>query len=175
MIYIKRQIWELAKLRAMRNIEWQKQFQNFQFLEPNLDFRNWKTYRSLLIFKVQQFQKFAIGKFQECPIWKISKIVYLENSKNLQLWKFANMSNLESCKNFQFEKFREFLKFHNFENHRISEIVVLFRKLKIRKILQLGKWLKFHKFPLLWIIKYFYCSNNLNKYIIKKFEITKIE
>ena len=49
-------------------------------------------------------------------MYKIPKIVNLENFKYFQLRKFQKrIFNLENLNNFQFEKFQEFPKFYSFE------------------------------------------------------------
>ena len=52
-----------------------EQFQNFQFLEPNLDFPNWKK----------------ISKFLNFQNWTIAKTSNLKNSKNLQFGNFTKI------------------------------------------------------------------------------------
>ena len=65
LIHIKGKIWELAKLRVVRNIEWENNSKIYLFLEPNFDFfKLEKDSMNLLIF---QFRKFS--KFVDFPIW----------------------------------------------------------------------------------------------------------
>ena len=50
LIYIKEQMWELVKSRAVWNIEGTNNFKICKFFEPNFDFSNWKKSIKLLIF-----------------------------------------------------------------------------------------------------------------------------
>ena len=68
----KGQIWELEKLRVMRNIEWTKNSKNCNF---------WKW----ILF---------------VSIWKIPKIPNSKNSKKFPIWNLVKIVNLEKSKNF---------------------------------------------------------------------------
>ena len=120
--YIEGQIWELAKFRVVRNIQWTNIYKICQFLEQNFDFPNWKNSRNLWIFQIIKFWKFfnfptcessknsrigkfkkfpnlrkfkiaQFGKIQRCSIRKIPKIFNLKNSKILPIWKIPKISN----------------------------------------------------------------------------------
>ena len=74
-------------------------------------------------------QNSQLGKFPTLSTWEIPKTFDSENSKNFP--------------NFAISQIIKFLKLHHFE------------ECKIYKILQFEKLLKFHKFPIQWIIIYF--------------------
>ena len=74
LIYIKEQIWELAKLRVVRNIEWTN----------NSKIANFSS--QTLIFQIEK-----ILKFLNFTIWTIPKTSSLKNLKNLQFGKFKKI------------------------------------------------------------------------------------
>ena len=50
LIYMQGQIWELAKLRVVWNIEWVNNSKVYQFLKPNFGFPNLNLFGNVLIF-----------------------------------------------------------------------------------------------------------------------------
>ena len=86
----------IGKIASSAEYRMDKQFQNFQLLEPNFDFSNWKKSRNFSIF---QF-----------PIW--TKTSNLENSKNFQFQKFRKFAIWQIQKN----SIGKFQKICNLEN-----------------------------------------------------------
>ena len=74
----------IGKIASSAAYRMDEQFQNFQFLEPNFDFPNWKKSRNFLIFQ--------FGQFQKPQIWKIRQSFNLKNSKNFQFEIFFKLS-----------------------------------------------------------------------------------
>ena len=155
---------------------WKGKYENWQHCEqieianrriisklPVLGAKLWfsKVSQNFLNFKHSQ-----LGKFQKLSIWKIRKISNLNSSKNFQ---FGRLQKFSIHKIPIISQILQFRKSSNFPNFTIS------KNSKFSKFYNLEN-LKFHEFPILWIIEYFYCSNNLKKYKNKnKFEITKNE
>ena len=71
LIYIKGQIWELAKSRAMQNFEWGEQFQNFTIFKIKFSFSKLEIFLINLllvqIIKLGNLLIFRFGKFQKFP------------------------------------------------------------------------------------------------------------
>ena len=103
LIYIKGQIWELAKLGIVRNIERTENSKICQFLELNFDFPNWKNSR--LIFPIVKFQKFSI--------WKITKI-----SQTFIIDKFIKWANFRNCSILKITKFSKYDDLENYQNSK---------------------------------------------------------
>ena len=116
--------FEMTKLRVVRNIEWTKNFNIWNFWNQILVFRIGKMTEVCSFFNLDysnNFQygnskKFQFGKFKKFLIWKIkkncnlrnSKIYNMENSKHFQFAKFWKFQNWWNSKNFQFRKYQNF-------------------------------------------------------------------
>ena len=92
----------IGKITSSAEYRIEEQFQNCQFLEPNVGFPNWKNSGSLLI----------------CQFNQIPKIPNLENFKNVEFWNFRKLSIQKIPKISLILQFRDS---SNFWNCTISE------------------------------------------------------
>ena len=143
LIYIKGKIWESAKLRVMPNIEWTDRFWS------QIWFSKFRKLEIPRISNLENSKYFQLGKFRKLSISKSRKIVKLEYSKHVRFVKFVKFA---------------ILKFQKFPTWKIPKKLPISKIPKISKNLQLRKLSKFHKLSNVWIILYFECSNNWNKY-----------
>ena len=94
LVYIKGQILEFAKSRAMRNFEWAKNFRFWQFFKSNFDFTNWKKFYKLVNFKIGKIGNllfFYFGKFEKFHI-----LFNFENHQNLTIFKTMKISKISN-------------------------------------------------------------------------------
>ena len=92
MIYINGQIWELAKLQVMRDIERMDTFKIAKF---------W-FYKLKKIQEFGNFDNFKNFKFRKWQIWEIPKISKLENSRIFILAISQNFPNFIIWENSKF-------------------------------------------------------------------------
>ena len=183
MIYIKGQIWELAKLQEVRNIEWTINSKIANFWSQTFDFPNWKKISNFLYFsiwtipktlKLENSKNLQFGKLKKKSIWKLSKIFISENFENCRFGKFQKspickipqICNLENWKNFQCGEFEKFpiSKTKNIPNFAIS------KKHQISKIVQFRRITNFRNTTICKTTKIPWIYNFINYHIFWMFE-----
>ena len=84
----------IGKIVSSAEFRMDEQFQNFQFLEPNFDFPNWKKSRDFLFFQFRQFQILQTSKIKK----KIQKKIQSGNCRTFSLLKILEIVDLENSK-----------------------------------------------------------------------------
>ena len=138
--YIKERIWELGKLRVVRNIECIKNCKIANF------------WSQTLIFQIRNFSKSL-----NFPIWTIPETSNLENSKNFQFGKFKKkiyLENSEIC-NLANKKIVNLGNSKKFQFGKLKKNSIM----KIRKICNLANFKNFPHIPISKNIKFFKLVN----------------
>ena len=157
MIYIKEQIWELAKLRVVRNIEWKNNSKIANFcgqtlilqIEKILKFLNFSIWTIPKTSSLRNPKNFQFGKFEKFASWQIQK-----NS----IWKFPEICNLANSKNLHFLKYKKFPKFFNFKKPQISKILQFrttrnFQNTAIWKTIKIPRIYNFINYRIFWMFE----------------------
>ena len=115
LIYIKGQIWDLAKLLSCTEYRMNELFGNIQFFKPILivqienilEIRSFYNLNNSEDLKFKKIQKFAIFTIRTIQNSGNSKKFQFRKSQKFLIWKNSKIFNLENSKTFQFEKFKK--------------------------------------------------------------------